>query len=91
MIDEINEYLFTSRYSEEEFNIPAIGFSLNDFVSHNYMKNTGSMYIFGLGFVIFGVIYFSLKNSVKRLSSGNFHKQFKSKNNLNSGLIRLAK
>ena len=45
-IDWINEKFFTSRYSEDSIKVPALGFALNGFESHNYTKNTGSLYIF---------------------------------------------
>ena len=58
-IDDINAYFFTTYYSENELNQPSIGYSLNGFESHNYAKNTGSLYIFA-GWMISTSIFFNI-------------------------------
>ena len=50
-INEINEYLFTSLYSEGPMAQEAIGFEMNDFLTQNYFKNVGSLYIFAFWIV----------------------------------------
>ena len=82
-IDEINEFLFTTKYSEEEIENPAIGFSLNDFETRNFMKNTGSLYIFGLYIVAAGILFSLLRRCAKRVCSKKCYQRLKSGKNLN--------
>ena len=83
MIDEINEFLFTTKYSEEEIENPAVGFSLNDLETRNFMKNTGSLYIFGLYIVAAGILFSLLRRCSKRVCSKKCYQRLKSGKNLN--------
>ena len=56
-IDWINDYFFTTRFSETEIIQPAIGFSLNGFETHNYTKNTGSLYIFTVEMLVTSLFF----------------------------------
>ena len=56
-IDAINDLLFTTHYSEGELQDRAVGFDLLDFGSHNYAKNTGSMWVFIAWMICSGLFF----------------------------------
>jgi hypothetical protein len=58
-IDEINDYFFTTYYSEKPLEQPSVGYSLNGFETHNFTKNTGSLYIFS-GWMIATSFFFQI-------------------------------
>jgi hypothetical protein len=89
-IDEFNEFWFTTHYSEGEIENPAIGFSLLDFETNNFMKNTGSLYIFGLYFIAAGTFHYLFKRYFKRTCSPSCYERLKSNKNINSVLFRFV-
>lgn len=56
-IDDINDYLFTTRYSEGEITNGAVGFELLGFENHNYAKLTGSMWVFIFWMILSGFFF----------------------------------
>ena len=58
-INAINAYFFTTYFSDAPLTYPSVGFGLNGFETHNYAKNTGSLYIFA-GWMIGSSIFFQL-------------------------------
>ena len=44
-IDEINDILFTTKYSDSKFIKSEVGYELLGFETHNFAKNAGSLYI----------------------------------------------
>ena len=58
-IDDIVAYFFTTYYSEGALHQPSIGFGLNGFETHNYAKNTGSLFIFS-GCIILTCLFFNI-------------------------------
>ena len=56
-IGAINDYFFTTLYSEGPIGQPAIGYNLNGFENENYTKNTGSMYIFVIWMILTSLFF----------------------------------
>ena len=89
-IDDINAYFFTTYFSEGEVNQPSIGYGLNGFETHNYAKNTGSLYIFA-GWIIGTSVFFKvLRQCALRYWFVGFYKKYRVNENLNKVLMRLV-
>ena len=90
MIDEINDELFTTRYSEGPIEQPAIGFSLNGFETQNYTKNTGSLYIFVILIVVTNCFFKIMRYLAYNYYFVRFYQKYRMNENLNALLMRLV-
>ena len=89
-IDDINDECFTTRYSEGEIDQPAIGFSLIGFESHNYTKNTGSLYIFTIWMIASGIFFKIVRVFAVRYWFVQFYKKYRMNENLTALLMTLV-
>lgn len=89
-IDEINEYLFTTRYSEIEIEKEALGFGLLGFETHNYFKNTGSMWIFIFYMIVSSVFFKNVRRFADNYICVQFYKKYRVNENLNALLMIFA-
>jgi len=90
-IDGINAYLFTSRYSEGPTNQPAIGFELNGFENQNYMKNTGSMFIFASWMILSSIFFKMVRQCALRFWFFTyFYRKFRVNEDLNALMMRFV-
>ena len=90
MIDEINDELFTTRYSEGPIEQPAIGFSLNGFETQNYTKNTGSLYIFVILIVVTNCFFKIMRYLAFNYYFVRFYQKYRMNENLNEVLMKLV-
>ena len=70
-IDEINDMLFTTKYSDSKFIKSEVGYGLLGFETHNFAKNAGSLYI-----IVIWTIASSFIFSVIGLFENNCCKKF---------------
>ena len=89
-IDEINDYLFTTHYSEGPIEQPAIGFSLNGFETHNFTKNSGSLYIFTIWILFSSLLFRLMKHLADRNYFVNFYKKYRINENLNEVMMQVV-
>ena len=89
-IDEINEYFFSSRYSEGPIIREAIGFEMNDYVTQNFLKNVGSLYIFAFWIVITSMFFKVIRYLALRYYFVQFYMKYRMNEYLNASLMRFA-
>ena len=75
-MDDINEYLFSTYYSEGELDFDAVGFGLLGFESKNYAKNIGSMWIFLFWKVTSGIFFMLVKRFAINFLCVEFYKKY---------------
>jgi hypothetical protein len=89
-IDDINDWFFTTLYSEGPIEQPAIGFGLNGFESQNYTKNTGSLYIFVLWALFTNIFFRIVRWLAFRYILVRFYQKYRTNENLNAIYTKLV-
>ena len=83
-IDEINEFLFTTEHSENEINQEAVGFGLLGLETHNYAKNTGSLWVFNSYMIATGVFFIIMRKFALMDICRGFYVKYRRNENLNA-------
>jgi hypothetical protein len=89
-IDEINQFLFTTYYSEGSIKNRAIGFELLGFETHNFAKNIGSLYIFIIFVTITSISSLILRQFALNFICVKFYRKFRMNENLNAILFKVV-